>query len=82
MLTPHNITCIFGETEAQRDHHYTMSQCHVFILRMATNPRQYIKRGSYVLFKFFVDGDALSEVTHKVTTEIRVLTLLYCCKYA
>ena len=34
---------------------------HVF--RIATNPRQFIERGSYVLFKFFVDGEALSEVT-------------------
>ena len=31
--------------------------------RIATHPRQYIKRGNYVLFKFFVDGEALSEGT-------------------
>ena len=30
--------------------------------RIATHPRQYIKRGNYVLFKFYVDGEALSEV--------------------
>ena len=50
---------------------------------MATNPRQYIKRGSYVLFKFFVDGEALSEVTHKVAMEKThgVLTLFYCLQY-
>lgn len=29
--------------------------------RTATHPRQYIRRGSYVLFKFYVDGEALSE---------------------
>jgi len=29
--------------------------------RTATHPRQYIPRGSYVLFKFYVDGEALSE---------------------
>ena len=31
--------------------------------RTATNHRQYIKRGNFVLFKFYVDGEALSEVT-------------------
>ena len=31
--------------------------------RIATNPRHYIPRGNYVLFKFFVDGEALSEGT-------------------
>ena len=30
--------------------------------RIATHPRQFVKRGNYVLFKFFVDGEALSEV--------------------
>ena len=30
--------------------------------RTATHPRQYIRRGNFVLFKFFVDGEALSEV--------------------
>lgn len=30
--------------------------------RLATHPSQYIKRGKYVLFKFYVDGEALSEV--------------------
>ena len=39
------------------------------VFRMATNPRQYIKRGSYVLFKFFVDGEALSEVTKNLQQE-------------
>jgi len=29
--------------------------------RTATHPRQYIQRGSFVLFKFYVDGEALSE---------------------
>ena len=33
------------------------------IFRIATHPRQYIKRGNYVLFKFYVDGEALSEVS-------------------
>jgi len=31
--------------------------------RIATNPRHYVKRGNYVLFKFYVDGEALSEGT-------------------
>ena len=34
--------------------------------RIATHPRQYIKRGNYVLFKFYVDGEALSEVHKRI----------------
>ena len=36
--------------------------------RLATHPSQYITRGKYVLFKFYVDGEALSEgVLHSYT---------------
>ena len=38
--------------------------------RTATHPRQYIKRGNYVLFKFFVDGEALSEVHNVKSTAL------------
>ncbi len=45
------------------------------VFRMATNPRQYIKRGSYVLFKFFVDGEALSEVKTYTTKQLKVVSV-------
>ena len=36
--------------------------------RLATHPSQYISRGKYVLFKFYVDGEALSEgVLHEAS---------------
>ena len=36
--------------------------------RIAVHPSQYIKRGKYVLFKFYVDGEALSEgVLHEAS---------------
>ena len=38
--------------------------------RIATHPQQYIKRGNYVLFKFYVDGEALSEVKEFSTFSI------------
>lgn len=33
----------------------------LFCQRRATKPRQFIPRGSFVLFRFYVDGEALSE---------------------
>ena len=39
--------------------------------RIATHPRQFVKRGNYVLFKFFVDGEALSEVKQFFITNWR-----------
>lgn len=48
---------------SQLSHVTFMNQLLNHVFRIATNPRQFIKRGSYVLFKFFVDGEALSEVT-------------------
>ena len=36
--------------------------------RLATHPSQYISRGKYVMFKFYVDGEALSEgVLHEAS---------------
>jgi len=38
--------------------------------RTATSPRQHIPRGSFVLFKFYVDGEALSEGSlHEATVK-------------
>ena len=36
--------------------------------RLATHPSQFITRGKYVMFKFYVDGEALSEgVLHEAS---------------
>ena len=36
--------------------------------RLATHPSQFIRRGKYVMFKFYVDGEALSEgVLHEAS---------------